>query len=181
MPSRSATSRSYRRCSVVQAVPRPRARAASMKLHAAGSIDPYRPASSRLLTPGRSTRPSMQGITITGTSCMRSAGYWADAATRGSCTPRVVPLVPPAPALRVVVPGFLVQLTDDALLVRVGDDHPLPALGVAPGRRLDGDLQALKQDLARDRPIEIEALSYRTSRGEDVVRVHQLNCRPNAM
>src|SRR5712691_10359184 len=85
MPRRSATSRSYRRCSVVQAVPSPRARAASMKLQAAGRIEPYRPAISRLETPGRCTRPSMQGMTITGTSCIRSARYWADAATRGSC------------------------------------------------------------------------------------------------
>ena len=44
MPSSSATSCSYRRCRVVQAVPRPRARAASWYLQAAGSSDPHSPA-----------------------------------------------------------------------------------------------------------------------------------------
>src|SRR5215208_4316667 len=44
IPRISAASRSWRRWKVVQTLPRPRARAASMKLQAAGMIDPQREA-----------------------------------------------------------------------------------------------------------------------------------------
>ncbi|SIM21889.1 Uncharacterised protein [Mycobacteroides abscessus subsp. abscessus] len=52
------------RCSVVQADPRPRLRAASMKLHTAGSSEPHEDAAP---TTGRlSRRPSMQGMRNSG-------------------------------------------------------------------------------------------------------------------
>src|SRR6266508_5283661 len=67
----SAASRSCRRWKVVHTVPRPRARAASMKLHAAGMIDAQREACTPAGAP--SVLPSTHGMTCTGTWWMWSA------------------------------------------------------------------------------------------------------------
>ena len=62
------------KCRVVHAVPKPRARAASIKLQAAGMIDPIVPACALALAPSAlSMRPSMQGIISTGALAMFSA------------------------------------------------------------------------------------------------------------
>ena len=65
---------------MVQHVPSPRARAASMKLHTAGSSEPQMAACQAGGSP--SVRPSMHGITCTGTSARWSARYWAELITR---------------------------------------------------------------------------------------------------
>ena len=79
MPSSSAAAFSSVRCSVVQQVPRPRARAASMKLHTAGSSEPQMAACQA--TGRLSVRPSMHGMTCTGTSARWSARYCAELMT----------------------------------------------------------------------------------------------------
>jgi 4-aminobutyrate aminotransferase len=70
MPSTSATSRSFRVWSVVHAVPRPRARAASMKLHMAGRMLPIAEAWTSEGWPSK--RPSVHPMTRTGASPMCS-------------------------------------------------------------------------------------------------------------
>ena len=70
MPNRAEASSSNMRWMVVQQVPSPRSRAASMKLQALGMMDPRTDAAP---IPDRSIRPSMHGITMAGTRCMFSA------------------------------------------------------------------------------------------------------------
>ena len=65
---------------VVQAVPRPRARAASMKLQVPGSTLPIDDAA--IIDGTLSTRPPVQAITSAGASAMWSARYSADSVTR---------------------------------------------------------------------------------------------------
>src|SRR5690606_36200920 len=75
-PSSSAAACSWIRWSVVQQVPRPRDRAASMKLQVAGRSEPQMAAWRAIGPP--SVRPWITGITCTGTSPMCSARYWAE-------------------------------------------------------------------------------------------------------
>ena len=53
--------------------------------------------------------------------------------------------------------------------LRVGDDHPVPALAVAAGGRLQRDLQALLHQLERHGPGQVEALADRAGGGEQLV------------
>ncbi len=77
----SATSRSRIRCSVVHAVPRPRARAASMKLHVAGRMLPSIDAEANDGRPSRRA-PALQAMTSVGASPIRSPRKSADVWTR---------------------------------------------------------------------------------------------------
>ena len=67
---------------VVQAEPRPRARAASMKLQTAGSTEPKNDACTIGGRP--SVRPSWHGTTWTGTSAMWSARWPAERPMRAA-------------------------------------------------------------------------------------------------
>jgi len=42
-------------------------------------------------------------------------------------------------------------------------------LPVGSGGRLEGDLQAVEDDLALHRPVEVEALAHRAGGGQDIV------------
>ena len=44
---------------------------------------------------------------------------------------------------------------------KIHHEHPLPALVVAPGRRLEGELQALEQHRPGDGAGQVEALAHR--------------------
>ena len=70
IPTMSATACSCMRCTEVQQVPRPRARAASMKLHMAGWMLAIIEAD--IIAGAPSVRPWMQGMTRTGASPMCS-------------------------------------------------------------------------------------------------------------
>ena len=69
------------------------------------------------------------------------------------------------------LPGTSVVVGDRPLLLRVGDEHEVPALAVGAGWRLDGDLQALHEQLPRHRPRQVEPLANGPGGDEDLVRV----------
>src|ERR1051325_86148 len=124
MPSSSAASRSCMRWKVVQAVPSPRERAASMKLQAAGMIEPNIEATSGFGLPSK--RPRTHGITGTGTS-WRGSARWAE----GLAMRALRPPAGPAAALGVGMGALPPQLGERRALAGVGDDHEVPVLGVA--------------------------------------------------
>src|SRR5439155_7549545 len=72
--------------------------------------------------------------------------------------------------LQVWVRDLAPQLADRGALGRVGDDDEVPVLRVGRRRRLLRKLEALLQDLALDRPREIEPLAHRARRREELVR-----------
>lgn len=51
----------------------------------------------------------------------------------------------------------------------VSDDHEMPALTVASGGRLDGQVHAFFEELTRHRASEVEAVAYRAGGGEQLV------------
>jgi hypothetical protein len=69
---------------VVHAVPRPRSRAASMKLHTAGSSEPHADAAWKVGARFRS--PMMHGTMITGTRWKFSVRYVADSVILSFCS-----------------------------------------------------------------------------------------------
>jgi hypothetical protein len=75
---------------VVQAEPRPRSRAASISDHAAGRIDPQKPAE---VAPGTSLviRPRITGMTMYGTRWKFSRRYMADERTPSAWAARRSP------------------------------------------------------------------------------------------
>jgi hypothetical protein len=69
--------------------------------------------------------------------------------------------------------GSTIEIRESFALTVVGYDDEVPALPVRSGRRLDGDLEALANEIEVDGTIEVEALADRPRRGEDLVRVHR--------
>ena len=75
-----------------------------------------------------------------------------------------------AAAARLVgVEDRAVQLGDAGLGVRVVDGDPLPGLAVRSRRGLEGDLDALLDDLPGHRPLEVEPLAHGPGGREQLV------------
>ena len=175
----SATSPSCISVSVVMHVPNPRARAASMNDHTAGSTD------ASIVTARNggwsSMRGEMHGMRKTGTRSRWSARYCDDAWTRGWAAARG------SPSREVVrgggsggdvgVPRAAIDLGDGRPLVGVGDHDEAPELQVAAGRRLQGDLEALLDQLEGHRPVEVEPTAHGPRRGEQLVGVGDVDHR----
>ena len=64
---------------------------------------------------------------------------------------------------------LLVQLAELRLHGRGRRRSANARLAVAAARRLQGDVEALEHDLARDRPREVEPLAHRPRGGEQLV------------
>src|SRR5215470_9194404 len=66
-------------------------------------------------------------------------------------------------------PALAVDVAERLAFLRVGDDHPVPGLAVAAGRRLRGQFQALTDHLYLDRAREIEPLAHGACGREDLI------------
>ena len=63
---------------------------------------------------------------------------------------------------------------DHRLLVRVVNDDPPPLLIVASRRSLGRDAYTIQDQLARNRPAEVESLPHRAGGGEQVIRLREI-------
>src|SRR3954447_15709756 len=93
----------------------------------------------------------------------------ADACLGGAPVGVVVRRGRPARAVAIGLEGAPVVVAHTGPQLRIGDDHPVPALAVAPGGCLQGDLQALLHQLERHGPGQVEALADRARCGEQFV------------
>ena len=164
MPRISLTRASSCNAAVTHVVPRPRARSARQKLHAAWITESNRPG-----RPLPSWRPWIVGMTIAGTSARCSARYCAEAMTFscGSPVPRNRSAADGHEAEHLVP----VQLAEAVLDPLVAHDDPAPAAEVAAGRGLLGEVDAVEQQLVVDRPLQIETPADGAGGGQRLVDV----------
>jgi hypothetical protein len=71
--------------------------------------------------------------------------------------------------LPVAVEGLPVEVADLLALGFVADDDEVPAARVRPAGRLERDLHALFDDVARHRSVEIEALAHGAGGGQEFI------------
>ena len=151
MPRISLTAASSWRAAVTHVVPRPLARSARQKLHAAWITESNRPG-----RPLPSWRPMIVGMTIAG----HLGEVLGEVRGRGH-----------HPALRTVPRpcrggrherqrGRPVELAEAVLDGLVAHDDPAPAAEVAARRRLLGEVDAVEQQLVVDRAFEVEAAAH---------------------
>ena len=158
MPSRSAASRSCGRCNVVQQVPNPRARAASMKLQTAGRIDPHCEAWTAALGSVRSSGDA-------GDHQHGDFSHVVGKVLRRAISAQHIPARAAKPGFRrdpsrdrlqVRVPTLLVERSEGPPLVRIRHDDERPALLIAAAGGLLGQVKALLDQRRVDRAREIE-------------------------
>ena len=174
MPSSSAAAFSSVRCSVVQQVPSPRAR---RRQHEAPHGGQQRAPDGGLPRHGQVVGAPLDARDHVDRHLGEVVGQVlgrADDLLRGRHVVGVVLRQVADDRVGVAVhrgEGRRVPLGQLGALGLVGHDDEVPALVVATRGRLRGDLDALAQELGRNRAAEVEALAHRPGGREELVRV----------